>query len=393
MARSVAALLLAAGRGVRGKTEIPKQYIDLGGFSAVRRALDLLARHPGISIVQPVIHPDDGELFRQASRDFRLRPPVSGGDTRQASVLAGLTALAAAEPDLVVVHDAARPFASPALVDRAIAAASESGAAVPGLPVTDTVKEVDTAGRIVRTLERALLRTVQTPQAFDFRKLLAGHQQAARAGRLDFSDDAALMEWAGATVTVFEGESANMKLTTPDDFDRARSYMLSLHDLRTGIGFDVHAFAPGDHVTLGGLRIPFDRRLSGHSDADVALHAIVDAILGALADGDIGQHFPPSDPAWKGASSDIFLRFAVDRVVRRGGQIAHLDLTIVCEMPKIGPYRDTMRARIAEIAGIDPGRVSVKATTSEGLGFTGRGEGIAAYATATVRLPWNKPHA
>lgn len=393
MSITVAAVLLAAGRGVRSGTEIPKQYIDLGGRSAVGLALDLLVRHPAIDRVQAVIHLDDREFFRIASRDFRLPAPVSGGETRQASVLAGLAALATAEPDLVLVHDAARPFASPAMVDRAISAASVSGAAVPALPMSDTVKEIDGTGRVVRTVDRTPLRTVQTPQAFGFRALLAAHRQAARAGRLDFSDDAALMEWAGATVTVFEGESTNMKLTTPDDFMRARSYLSAQQEVRTGMGFDVHAFAPGDHVTLGGLRIPFDRTLSGHSDADVALHAIVDAILGALADGDIGQHFPPSDPAWRGAASDTFLRFAVERVSERGGQIAHLDLTIICEAPKIGPHRDAMRTRIAEIAGIDPGRVSVKATTSEGLGFTGRGEGIAAYATATLRLPWNVQHA
>ena len=218
--------------------------------------------------------------------------------------------------------------------------------------------------------------------------LLAAHRRAEKAGLMDFSDDAALAEWAGMTVTVFEGESTNMKLTTPDDFVRAQA-LANQTEVRTAMGFDVHAFGSGDHIMLGGVRIPFDRGLSGHSDADVGLHALVDALLGTLADGDIGTHFPPSDPKWKGASSDLFLEFAVERVRARGGTIAHLDLTIVCEAPKIGPHRDAIRARVAGIAAIDVPRVAVKATTSERLGFTGREEGIAAMATATIRLPWD----
>lgn len=391
MAKSVAALVLAAGRGLRSGPGIPKQYRDLEESSAVHASLRLFLSHPEIAQVQAVIHADDQDLFERATRGLELAAAVLGGATRQASVLAGLTALEPKKPDLVLVHDAARPFASPALIDRAISAAHASGAAVPALPVVDTVKEVDASGRIIRTLDRAALRTVQTPQAFDFKTLLAAHRKAKDAGLADFSDDAALAEWAGIVVTTFEGESTNMKLTTPEDFGRVQEMSLARQgDVRTGIGFDVHALAPdGDHVMLGGIRIPFERALAGHSDADVALHALVDAILGALADGDIGAHFPPSDARWKGASSDQFLEFAAGRVKERGGRIAHLDLTIVCEAPKIGPHRDAMRARIAEIAGMEASRVSVKATTSERLGFTGRGEGIAAYATATVRLPWS----
>ncbi len=231
---------------------------------------------------------------------------------------------------------------------------------------------------------------MQTPQAFKFDALLAAHRRAASAGRDDFTDDAALAEWAGMKVSVFAGEPGNIKITSPEDFARSEAMQFAaLGDVRTGTGIDVHAFGPGDHVTLGGIRIPHDRSLVGHSDADVALHALTDAILGALADGDIGAHFPPSDPQWRGASSDRFLSFAVERVAKRSGRIAHLDLTIVCEAPKIGPHRDAMRARIAELAHIGIGRVAVKATTSEQLGFTGRGEGIAAYATATLRLPWS----
>jgi 2-C-methyl-D-erythritol 4-phosphate cytidylyltransferase/2-C-methyl-D-erythritol 2,4-cyclodiphosphate synthase len=394
MAISVAALVLAAGRGLRSGPGLPKQYRSLGASSAVRASLDLFLSHPAVQHVQPVVHPDDQLLFAEATAGLSLPPAVAGGETRQGSVRAGLAALEPMKPDLVLVHDAARPFASPALVDRAIAAGRESGAAVPALPVGDTVKEVDAAGGVLRTLDRAALRVVQTPQAFDFKALLAAHRRAEEARREDFSDDAALMEWAGRAVTTFAGESGNMKLTTPDDFLRAAALTAArLGDIRTGTGFDVHALAPGDHVTLGGLRIPFDRGLAGHSDADVGLHALVDALLGALAEGDIGGHFPPSDPQWKGAASDTFLAFAADRVRARGGMIAHLDLTFICEAPKIGPHRDAMRTRIAQIAGIDVARVSVKATTSEKLGFTGRGEGIAAQAVATVRLPWSAPDA
>lgn len=389
---TVAALILAAGRGLRSGPGIPKQYRPLDGSSAVRSSLHLLASHHEVSRVQAVIHGDDLHWFEKASEGFELPAAVLGGSTRQASVLAGLNALEAFSPDLVLVHDSARPFATPALIDRAIDAAGQTGAAVPALPVSDTVKEVDASGRIIRTLDRARLRIVQTPQAFAFKDLLSAHRRAQEAGLSDFPDDAALAEWAGMTVTTFEGESANMKLTTSEDFARMQ-HMFT--DVRTAMGFDVHAFAQdgAGHLMLGGIELPSSRPLAGHSDADVILHALVDALLGALADGDIGTHFPPSDPTWKGASSDRFLRFAADRVVARGGIIAHLDVTVVCEMPKIGPHRETMRARIADIAGIDPARVSIKATTSEGLGFTGRGEGIAAYAVATVRLPRSAPHA
>jgi 2-C-methyl-D-erythritol 4-phosphate cytidylyltransferase/2-C-methyl-D-erythritol 2,4-cyclodiphosphate synthase len=243
---------------------------------------------------------------------------------------------------------------------------------------------------VSETLDRSRLRTVQTPQAFGFGLIVDLHRRAAAAGREDFTDDAALAEWAGQRVSVFAGEATNVKLTTQDDFARAEALrMTALSDVRTGNGFDVHAFGDGDHVMLAGVRIPNGRGVTGHSDADVALHALVDAILGALAEGDIGVHFPPSDPQWRGASSDRFLAFACERVQARNGVIAHLDVTIVCETPRVGPHRDAMRGRIAEIAGIPIGRVAIKATTSEKMGFTGRGEGIVAMATATVRLPWS----
>jgi 2-C-methyl-D-erythritol 4-phosphate cytidylyltransferase/2-C-methyl-D-erythritol 2,4-cyclodiphosphate synthase len=389
-APSCGAVLLAAGRGIRSGGGIPKQYRDLAGSSALQRCLSLLTGMEAIAPIQPVIHPDDRSLFVDILHGPNVAAPVPGGATRQASVLAGLEVLASANPDLVLIHDAARPFVSRGLIERGLLAASESGAAIPAIPVTDTVKVIDAAGRVVHTPERSTLRAVQTPQIFKFKPLLDAHRRAKAQGKLDFSDDAALAEWAGLTVSTFEGEATNIKLTNPEDFQRAEAMLLdNLSDIRTGMGFDVHEFGPGDHVTLGGVRIAHDRSLAGHSDADVVLHALVDAILGALADGDIGAHFPPSDPQWRGATSDRFLKFAVDRVTKRGGRIAHLDVTIVSEAPKIGPHRDAMRTRIAEIAGITPDRVGVKATTNEGMGFIGRREGMVAYATATIRLPGN----
>jgi 2-C-methyl-D-erythritol 4-phosphate cytidylyltransferase/2-C-methyl-D-erythritol 2,4-cyclodiphosphate synthase len=369
---------------------MPKQYRELAGEPVIRSSLSLFAWHGQVGAVQAVIHPDDRATYDAAAMGLRVRPPVHGGATRQASVRAGLQALAERPPDIVLVHDAARPFCSAELVSRAIAACGITGAAIPALAVTDTIKRVDTEGHVAGTVDRGQLRSVQTPQAFIFKALYEAHRRAEAEGREDFTDDAALVEWAGLKVATFAGDSGNVKLTTDEDFAKAEARRIaSLADLRLGNGFDVHAFGEGDHVWLGGLRIPHDRGLTGHSDADVALHAIVDAILGALADGDIGKHFSPHDPRWRGASSDQFLKFAVERVNKRGGRIAHIDLTIVCEAPRIGPHRDAMRKSIADIAGIAVDRVAVKATTSEQLGFTGRKEGIVAMATATVRLPWS----
>jgi 2-C-methyl-D-erythritol 4-phosphate cytidylyltransferase/2-C-methyl-D-erythritol 2,4-cyclodiphosphate synthase len=387
----VAAVVVAAGQGLRAGGDLPKQFRMIGGETLLRRALLSFVEAPNVGFVQSVVRPEDLELVRSLTSDMDLLPPALGGATRQASVRAGLEALKPHAPDIVLIHDAARPFASASLIARAIAAAQKTGAAIPALPVSDTVKRVDATGKIEATLDRNSIRLVQTPQAFTFPALLEAHHRAEAQGRNDFTDDAALAEWAGMTVTVFAGEPGNIKLTTPDDFARAEAIQsATLGDVRTGSGLDVHAFGPGDYVTLGGIRIPYRQALTGHSDADVALHALTDAILGALADGDIGAHFPPSDPQWRGASSDRFLSFAVERVRARGGRIAHLDLTIVCEAPRIGEHRDRMRANIARLAGIGIDRVGVKATTSEKLGFTGRGEGIAAYATATVRLPWGQ---
>jgi 2-C-methyl-D-erythritol 4-phosphate cytidylyltransferase / 2-C-methyl-D-erythritol 2,4-cyclodiphosphate synthase len=390
MVGRVAAVVVAGGRGLRAGGETPKQYRTLAGIPVIRASLALFATHPDIGAVQPVIHGDDADAFARASEGLDVLVPVLGGATRQGSVRAGLEALAPLAPEIVLVHDAARPFASAALVSRAVAAAAATRAAVPALAVSDTVKQVDARGRVTATLDRSQLVTVQTPQAFRFSLLREAHRRAAEAGSTDFTDDAALAEWAGIAVSVFAGEAANVKLTTPEDFARAEAGHLSaLADVRTGSGFDVHAFGDGDHVMLGGVRIPHTHGVIGHSDADVALHALTDAVLGALADGDIGHHFPPSDPQWRGASSDRFLAFACARVCARAGMIAHLDVTVVCEAPRVGPHRDAMRARIAEIAGIALNRVAIKATTSETLGFTGRREGIVAMATATIRLPWS----
>jgi 2-C-methyl-D-erythritol 4-phosphate cytidylyltransferase/2-C-methyl-D-erythritol 2,4-cyclodiphosphate synthase len=397
----VAAVIVAAGRGTRAAGgDLPKQFRRIGGETMLRRTLSMFVEHANVGRVQPVIHPEDQARYRDAVAGIDTLAPVFGGATRQASVRAGLEALSAQAPDIVLIHDAARPFATPDLVSRAIAATAATGAAIPALTVTDTVKTVDIDNNVQQTLDRASLRLVQTPQGFDFAALLDAHRRAARAGRDDFTDDAALAEWAGMKVAVFAGEPGNIKITNAGDFARAEAMQFAAHfsglgDVRIGNGIDVHAFGQntefGDHVILGGIRIPHTQALTGHSDADVALHALTDAILGALAEGDIGAHFPPSDPQWRHASSDRFLAFAVERVTARGGRIAHLDLTMVCEAPRIGPHRDAMRASIAALAGIAIERVAVKATTSEKLGFTGRGEGIAAYATATVRLPWSAP--
>jgi len=391
MTGRVAAVVVAAGRGHRAGSEVPKQYRAVAGEPVIRPTLTAFLNHPQIDAVQPVIHPDDRDAFNAATAGLEnLRPSVWGGATRQASVRAGLEALHSCAPELVLIHDAARPFLTGALISRAIAAARAHGAAVPAIAIADTVKKIDELGMVSETLDRSRLRTVQTPQAFEFGLIVELHRRAAAAGREDFTDDAALAEWGGHRVGVFAGESGNVKLTTNDDFIRAEALRTaSLADVRTGNGFDVHAFADGDHVMLGGVRIAHSRGLTGHSDADVVLHALVDAILGALAEGDIGTHFPPGDPQWRGAPSARFLAFACERVRARSGMIAHLDATVVCEAPRVAPHRDAMRARIAAIAGIPLDRVAVKATTSEKLGFTGRGEGIVAMATATVRLPWS----
>jgi 2-C-methyl-D-erythritol 4-phosphate cytidylyltransferase/2-C-methyl-D-erythritol 2,4-cyclodiphosphate synthase len=387
----VSLIVVAAGRGARLGGAIPKQYLPCAGRPLICHAIEALTSAHEFVAATVVIHPDDRDLYDAAIA--RLAPdaaraltaPVFGGATRQRSVRNGLEAQADAEPEIVLIHDGARPFASRELIARAIEAALCHGAAVPATPMTDTVKQIDGNSRIIATPERASLRAVQTPQAFRFDLILEAHRNAARA---DLTDDAAVAEAAGHPVFVFAGDSDNVKVTTMPDLREAEARLSSnATEVRVGQGFDVHAFAPGDGVWLGGVLVPHDKKLEGHSDADVALHAIADAIYGALGDGDIGSHFPPSEARWRGADSSIFLAHAAERVRARSGVVAHIDVTLICEAPKIGPYREAMRARIAEIAGIAVGRTGVKATTSEGLGFTGRREGIACLAMATIRLP------
>lgn len=396
MPESYHVLVVAAGRGSRAGGGLPKQFRSLAGQPLLARTLQAFLDRDDIATVVPVIHADDRDLYDAATanlhgRDGRLSPPAMGGSTRQESVQAGLETLAerfSGGADYVLIHDGARPFPSHGLIGRAMAGARAHGAAVPGCQIFDTVKQVAEGGRIVGTPDRNRLRAVQTPQAFSLDLILDAHRRAVADGRHDLTDDAAVAEYAGHDVFVFEGEATNVKITTSEDFRSAEMRLLSvLPDVRTGQGFDVHSFTEGSFVWLGGVKIDHVRALAGHSDADVVLHALTDAILGAIGDGDIGSHFPPSEARWKGAASDIFLKHAVERVARRGGMIAHLNATIVCEMPKIGPHREAMRARVADICGIAVDRVAVTATTSERLGFTGRGEGIAAWGLATVRLP------
>ena len=381
---SCIALVVAAGRGTRLGAALPKQYLPLAGKPLLRHSLETLAAHPAVGHVRVVYNPDDAAEYARASAGLELLPPVAGGAARQDSVRLGLESLGSLAPDQVLIHDGARPFLDRGTIDRVVAGLAEAPAAVPALKVADTVKRADD-GRVLETVERTHLWRAQTPQGFRYRDILAAHRAAKG---MDLPDDAAVAERAGLAVHLVAGSEDNVKVTTPEDLARAERWAASrLGDVRTGQGFDVHAFGPGDHVWLCGVKVPHDRGLVGHSDADCGLHALTDAILGALGAGDIGVHFPPSDPRWRAAPSHRFLRHAADLVAQAGGSIAHIDVTLICERPKIGSHRAAMVARIAEILGLDSKRVSVKATTTETLGFTGRGEGMAAQAIATLRLP------
>ena len=389
----VAALIVAAGRGTRAAAaSVPKQYRMLGGQPVLARTIRALAADARIETIQVVIHPDDRALYDAccSTLDAPLRKPVHGGATRQESVRAGLNALADVNPDTVLIHDAARPFVDLGTIARVIEALTSFDAAIAAVPESDTLKRLGADGCIEETVPRQNLWRAQTPQGFRFSKILEAHNAAFEAGRTDFTDDAAIAEWAGLRVAIVEGSARNLKLTTEEDFALAEQLIApptGMGEYRTGTGFDVHRFCEGDHVWLCGVRIDHDRGLEGHSDADVGLHALTDALLGAIADGDIGQHFPPSDQRWAGTASHVFLREAARRVAERGGQVMNVDVTLLCEAPKISPHREAMRTTIADILGIGIDRVSVKATTTEGLGFTGRREGIAALASATVLLP------
>lgn len=372
---STAVIIVAAGRGTRAGGEIPKQWQRLGGTRVIDRTIAAFRAVAGLGPIVVVLHPDD---LGRLPHDPGLIP-CTGGATRSDSVLAGLEALVPFGPDRVLIHDAARPGASPALIGRVIAALDAHAGAAPALPVTDALWRGE--GGLVRgTQDRAGLWRAQTPQGFRFDAILAAH----RAHPGNAADDVEVARAAGLAVAIVPGEEDNLKITLPGDLDRAARLMGLTMDIRTGNGFDVHRFGPGDHVWLCGVRIPHDHGLIGHSDADAGMHAITDALYGALAQGDIGQHFPPSDPQWKGARSEIFLAHACALARETGFTITHTDCTLVAEAPKIGPHAGAMRAELSRIMGIGPDRIGIKATTAEEMGFVGRREGIAAIATATL---------
>jgi 2-C-methyl-D-erythritol 4-phosphate cytidylyltransferase / 2-C-methyl-D-erythritol 2,4-cyclodiphosphate synthase len=377
---SCAVLIVAAGRGQRFDGYLPKQYAPLKGELLLRRTIRAFSHHHQVSRVIVAIHPDDGAHFAEAAQGFANITSVHGGAARQDSVRLGLESLAASPPDLVLIHDGARPMVSSALITRVIEALKTSDGVVPVVSMVDTLKRVDPAGVVGETVPRDNLARAQTPQGFRFSLVLEAHRKFAGD---TLTDDAAVLERAGSRVITVLGDENNIKVTTMDDLAHLSA---SLNETRVGQGLDVHAFGDGDGVMLCGFKVPHTHGMVGHSDADVALHAATDAILGAIGAGDIGQHFPPSDPKWRGAASHQFLRYAYDLLTARGGSLVHLDFTIICERPKVRPHRAAMVASVAKILGVAEDRISVKATTTEGLGFTGRQEGIAAQAVATVRL-------
>jgi 2-C-methyl-D-erythritol 4-phosphate cytidylyltransferase/2-C-methyl-D-erythritol 2,4-cyclodiphosphate synthase len=373
----IAAILVAAGSGSRFGAETPKQFLTIAGQPVIRHAARALAEH--VVLLQPV---GDAPAIAEALGSLPHLPTVPGGATRQDSVRAGLEALAPHAPDIVLVHDAARPVIPAGTIPALVAALREAKGAIPAVPVADTLKLVG-QGRIEKTVPRDGLFRAQTPQAFDFQTLLRTH----RSGIAGATDDASLLEAAGEIVTIVPGSDTNIKLTYPEDMTRLEAIMNPPLFPRVGTGFDVHVLAANRPMVLCGVTVPHDKGLAGHSDADVGIHALCDAIYGALAEGDIGRHFPPSENTWKDADSARFLRHAAERIAARGGRLSNADVTLICERPKIAPHAAAMMARLAEILGVEASRISVKATTTEKLGFTGRGEGIAAQAVATVLLP------
>ena len=418
---SIAALIVAAGRGTRasskastgvgmgGSSELPKQFQSIGGQPVLCRTLTIFAQNPAIDLIAIVIHPDYEPMVSEFITQFPDSKIilVHGSNTRQKSVFAGLQALQSHAPSQVLIHDAARPFLDEPLCGRVIDGLKSHQGALPALAVTDTLKRA-TGGKdgAIETIDRSHLYGAQTPQGFHYQPICEAHEAAARSGRDDFTDDASIAEWHGLSTTIVEGNRENIKITTAEDL-QAADLKLKVEDIlqnahptqtpahtatqqmeyRTGSGFDVHRFDEGNAVTLCGVEIPHTKSLKGHSDADVGLHALTDAILGAIGEGDIGTHFPPTDARWKGAASDQFLIHAANLVRQRHGKLVHIDVTLICEAPKIGPHRDAMTARLSEILALTPDRISIKATTTEGLGFAGRGEGIAAMASATIALP------
>lgn len=385
------AIIVAAGRGSRAGAGGPKQYRELAGRAVIARTVEAFLSHTDIDAVRVIIHRDDREEYDAAMgallKNKKLLDPVTGGAERQDSVRLGLESLENEPPHRALIHDAARPFIDEKTITRVINALDTADGAIAALPVHDTIKREGADKKIAATVPREALWRAQTPQGFHFDKILAAHR-AAEGQTL--TDDAAVAEAAGLSVALVPGSPDNMKLTQAEDFGMAETLLgrkVQQMEYRTGHGFDVHAFEEGGAVIICGVEIPHVKKLKGHSDADVGMHALTDAILGAIGEGDIGDHFPPSDPKWKGAPSHVFLEKARDLVAARDGKITHCDVTLICEAPKIGPHRDRMRAALALILNIDEHRVSVKATTTEELGFTGRREGISAMATATVALP------
>ncbi|WP_093966985.1 bifunctional 2-C-methyl-D-erythritol 4-phosphate cytidylyltransferase/2-C-methyl-D-erythritol 2,4-cyclodiphosphate synthase [Actibacterium lipolyticum] len=375
-----AAIIVAAGRGVRAGGDIPKQFQLLIGKPVLAHTLEKFASHPGVGQIILVLSPQDDAVFSATMGDWADKLTiVAGGETRVSSVQAGLAA-ANEGTDAVLIHDGARPLVQHNLIDRVLAELETHPGAAPAMPVTDALWRGD-GGKVSAIQSRTGLFRAQTPQGFH----LDAIREANATAPQDAKDDVEIAIGAGLDVAIVEGDETNIKITHPGDFLRAaRILQESVMDIRTGNGFDVHRFGDGDAVTLCGVTIPYPRGLQGHSDADVGMHAVTDAIYGALAMGDIGQHFPPSDPQWKGAASHIFLTHAAELAKENGFTLTHADVTLICEQPKIGPHAQAMRVEMARIMGIDIDRVSVKATTSERLGFTGREEGIAASATATL---------
>ncbi len=380
----IAVIIVAAGRGSRAGTSGPKQYEYLHGKTILDHTVTSISSFISSALILPVIHSDDAALFNNCSETNNTLPPVIGGTTRQQSVYEGLKTLKDHAPDYVLIHDAARPFVSKAILKNLIAKLNDGHKAViPAVAVVNTLKRISEDN--TETICRDNLFSVQTPQAFSFPEILQAHTNAPHN---NFTDDAAVYEHFNGKIELIDGEEKNFKITNPTDFKKAENLMMAqLADIRVGSGYDVHRFDTGDHLWLAGIKIPFTKSLKGHSDADVALHALTDAILAAISEGDIGTHFPPTDEKWRGVASHVFLEHAKDLVAQKGGIISHITVCIICEKPKIGPHKENMREHIANLLSISIDRVSVQATTTEKLGFTGREEGIAAQATATIRLP------
>ncbi|WP_260480061.1 bifunctional 2-C-methyl-D-erythritol 4-phosphate cytidylyltransferase/2-C-methyl-D-erythritol 2,4-cyclodiphosphate synthase [Bartonella quintana] len=395
---SIAAIILAAGRGKRAGSlqKNPKQYRLLGQKPVICHTVRCFCQHPAITTIILVIHPEDRQICEQAITDFKEHLIiVEGGNTRQISTLRGLHALKKFKPKYVHIHDGARPFIENKLLEKIHTTVNHQEGVLPVLPVSDTLKRVNSTHRVLETIPHTHLYSAQTPQCFPFERILAAHERAMQTCKKEFTDDSAIAEWFGIPMHTIPGDSHNIKITWHEDFDTAHLYlkkkMQMFPDIRTGNGYDVHSFEEGTSLILCGIKIPFHKKLKGHSDADVAFHALTDALLATQGAGDIGTHFLPSDPQWKNAPSEIFLRHALEIIKQAGGRIANVDITLIAETPKIGPYRHTMTENLMNILSLSLDRISIKATTNEKLGFIGREEGIAALATATVLYPGEIP--